>query len=204
MSSFVLAKKLDWWIEHNQNVLFVGRQGVGKSTIVLDAFKRNKLNFLYFSAATIDPWVDFVGVPCEKQENKIPEEFYIIKELYKIDRNLAIEWVSNNWKMSEKNSLSIVEHALQADPGRSHLELIRPHRIDPNTVEAMFFDEANRSKPKVQNALMELTQFKTINGTPFPKLKIIWAAINPDDDNEITYNVEKMDVAQTDRYHIHI
>jgi hypothetical protein len=57
---------LDFWIKNNYNVLFTGKHGVGKSSIVISAFNRAKLNWKYFSAATMDPWVDFVGVPKEK------------------------------------------------------------------------------------------------------------------------------------------
>lgn len=60
----------------------------------------------------------------------------------------------------------------------------------------------HNSHKKVRNACMELLQFKTINGRAFPNLKIIWAAINPDDDE--TYDVEKLDPAQKDRFHIHV
>jgi hypothetical protein len=46
---------------------------------------------------------------------------------------------------------------------------------------------------------MELIQFKSINGHKFPKLRFIWAAINPDDD-ELSYDVEKIDPATLDRF----
>lgn len=61
-----LSKKLDFWIEHNLNVLLIGEHGVGKTAIIKDAFDRNNLKWRYFSAATMDPWVDFIGVPKEK------------------------------------------------------------------------------------------------------------------------------------------
>ena len=43
-------------------------------------------------------------------------------------------------------------------------------------------DEFSRAHKKVRNAVMELIQFKSINGRKFKNLKIVWAAINPDDD----------------------
>jgi hypothetical protein len=145
---------LDFWIKNGYNVLFVGHAGVGKTSIVKDVFNRHGLNWKYFSAATMDPWVDLVGVPKER-----------------LDEN-----------------------------GEAYLDLLRCQGLDD--VEAFFFDELNRSKPKVRNAVMELIQFRTINGKPFKKLKAIWAAINPDDDD--TYDVEKLDPAQADRFHIKV
>ena len=153
-----LEAKMDFWIKENLNILLVGKHGVGKTTVVKEAFERNNLKWMYFSAATMDPWVDFIGVPKEKTEG-----------------------------------------------GITYLELVRPKCFQTDEVEALFFDEFNRSHKKVRNAVMELIQFKSINGKKFKNLKVIWAAINPDDEEEeIKYDVEKLDPAQVDRFHIKI
>ena len=90
-SSDSLTAKLNWWISHNKNVLFVGKHGVGKTAMVKEAFDQHGLKWRYFSAATMDPWVDFVGVPREKTEQKIPKEFEIIRELANVNREIAIQ-----------------------------------------------------------------------------------------------------------------
>lgn len=156
--SIISESKLDFWIKHNYNVLFVGKHGVGKTHSIIDAFNRNNLNWLYFSASTLDPFVDLIGVPKE-----------------------------------------VVD-----DNGNRYLDLVRPKALQNDEVEAIFFDEYNRSKPKVRNAVMELIQFKSINGKKFNNLKVIWAAINPDDENEdeLKYDVETLDPAQKDRFHV--
>jgi MoxR-like ATPase len=148
-------KKLDFWAEEGLNVLFNGRHGVGKTSMVIAAFEKAGLNWRYFSAATMDPWVDFIGVPKE-----------------------------------------------QTDKDGPFLELVLPQSFRDDKVEALFFDEFNRSHKKVRNAVMELIQFKSINGRPFRNLKMVWAAINPDDEDD-TYDVEKLDPAQIDRFHVH-
>ena len=48
------------------NVLLVGNHGVGKTAIVRTALDDLGLVWKYFSASSIDPWVDLVGVPKEK------------------------------------------------------------------------------------------------------------------------------------------
>ncbi len=152
---------LDNWIKNSYNVLFHGRHGVGKTSMVFDAFKRAGWeigrDFLYFSAATIDPWVDLIGVPARITNEK----------------------------------------------GEEVLKLIRPATIDNESIKVFFVDEFNRSHKKVRNAMMELIQFKSINGLKFPNLKMIWGAVNPDEDSELKYDVEKLDPAQEDRFHIH-
>lgn len=200
--SSVLTTKLDFWIKHSKNVLFVGKHGVGKTNMVAEAFNRHKLNWRYFSASTMDPWVDFVGVPKERTDNKLPEQFEIIKELASINLELAYEWVQSNWKLSDSSAKQVVDHALNRKNGLTYLDLVRPQTFAAGEVEALFFDEYNRSPKKVRNAVMELIQFKSINGMKFPNLKMVWAAINPDDDEDDTYDVERLDPAQADRYHV--
>lgn len=147
-------EKLDFWISNNLNVLFTGKAGVGKTAIITSAFDRHKLKWRYFSAATMDPWVDFIGIPKE----------------------------------------------CQTQDGTKYIDLIRPLEFQRDEVEALFFDEFNRSSKKIRNAVMELIQFKSINGKKFNNLRIIWAAINPSEGDE--YDVEKLDPAQQDRFEI--
>ena len=151
--------KLDEWICHNQNVLLIGKHGVGKTAMIKAAFERNKVKWKYFSAATMDPWTDFVGVPKEAT------------------KTIAGETVS-------------------------FIKMVRPLDFALGEVEAIFLDEFNRSPKKIRNAVLELIQFKSINGEKFPNLRMVWAAINPDDDAEV-YDVEKLDQAQLDRFEVH-
>lgn len=196
-----IQNKLGFWIKNNLNVLFIGKHGVGKTAMVKQAFEEAKLNWRYFSASTMDPWVDFVGVPKEKSEGKFgSDQFEVIRDLLNIDSELALKWIENNWHMDSDAAQKIVQH-IQNRRHFNYLELVRPRTFASGEVEALFFDEFNRSPKKVRNAVMELLQFQSINGEKFPNLKIIWAAVNPDDEEE-TYDVEKLDPAQQDRYHI--
>jgi hypothetical protein len=148
-------EKLDFWIKHNLNVLLIGHYGAGKTARILEAFKRNNLKFKYFSAATMDPWCDFIGIP-----------------------------------------------KVMTDENGAYLDYILPRDMRDDTIEAIYMDEFNRSHKKVRNAVMELLQFKTINGRPFKNLKMIWAAINPEEEGE--YQVEPIDKAQKDRFQVQI
>lgn len=152
------AKNADFWVENKLNVLFRGKHGVGKTAVVIETFNRHKLRWKYFSASTLDPWVDFVGVPREATDEK----------------------------------------------GNVYLDLVRPKEFAADEVEAIMIDEYNRGAKKVKNAVMELLQFKSINGKRFNNLRMVWAAINPDDDADNSYDVDKMDPAQLDRFHVHV
>lgn len=155
--SIVNIDHLVYYGKLNYNVLMFGLHGIGKTAIIKKVF--NQLygsRWRYFSAPTLDPWVDFVGVP---------------------------ETVTD-------------------ENGKRWLELIRPKFIANDEVDGIFFDELNRCSDKVQNAIMELTQFKTINGHKLSNLKVIWGAINPADDED-TYKVNQMDPAFLDRFHVH-
>lgn len=84
--------------------------------------------------------------------------------------------------------------------GELTLEYIRPKDLNEEILEALFIDEYNRSPQSVRNALMELCQFKSINGRKFPKLQVVWCAINPADCAEEEYQVEPLDPAQEERF----
>lgn len=75
------------------------------------------------------------------------------------------------------------------------VEYYRPKEIDQ--AQVIFFDELNRADPKTINAVMEIIQFRTINGDPLINLKCIVAAINPVD---MGYNTEELDIAVRDRF----
>ena len=66
----ITDKKLDQWIASGVNVLIEGQHGVGKSERVIQAMQRNGKKFLYFSASTMDPFVDFIGVPRVVEDSK--------------------------------------------------------------------------------------------------------------------------------------
>ena len=209
----VIQAKLDHWINNNFNVCFIGRHGVGKTAMVKAAFDRHGLRWRYFSASTMDPWTDFVGVPKERTENKLPDSFELIKELAKINRSLATSWIVQNWHFSEDKSEQIVTHIIEHKEGATYLDFIRPRFLGgdergvciPNEeIEALFFDEYNRSTKKIRNSVMELIQFKSVNGYRFPKLRVVWIAINPDDEEQIHYDVEQMDEAQSDRFQVRV
>lgn len=155
--------KLEFWAKNRFNVCLAGRHGVGKTGQVKALF--NELygelgvDWLYFSASTMDPWVDFIGVPKEKT----------------------------------------------AEDGVTYLGLVRPEVFARDQVKAIFLDEYNRAPKKIRNAVMELIQFGSINGHKFENLEVVWTAINPpDEDAGLNYDVDEVDPAQLDRFHVYV
>jgi hypothetical protein len=100
--------------------------------------------------------------------------------------------------------LGIPKAKLMPD-GTEKMEFILPENLD-NDVEAIFVDELNRTNKIVRNALLELQQFKSINGRKFPKLRMVWGAVNPpkneEDADSVDYDVDELDPAQLDRFHV--
>ena len=152
-----IENKLVQYFKLGKNVLLEGKHGTGKTSLIQKVFGDNCKNWLYFSGSTLDPWVDFVGVPKEIEKN-----------------------------------------------GEYVLSFVLPEKMADNKVEAIFIDEYNRSHKKIRNSVMELIQFKSINGRKFPNLKVVWAAINPADDEDESYDVETLDPAQLDRFQVKI
>lgn len=97
-----------------------------------------------------------------------------------------------------------IPKAKTTDDGKEKMEFVLPENLDDD-VEAIFCDEWNRTNKVVRNALLELQQFKSINGRKFPKLKMVWGAVNPpkgEDEEAADYDVDELDPAQLDRFHI--
>lgn len=329
---------LDLWIENNWNVLFTGRHGTGKSSIIIEAFNRHKLNWMYFSASTMDPWVDFIGVPKEINVNGDsylglvrPERFQKdeveaiffdeynrclvgdtpiqlvngysvkIKDLVGIDHFYVYSYDIKNkkiaigkghsakrtgvkqkiLKITLDNGMSVrctpnhpfllttreyieakdlhINDSLMASykkyncNGYELVSSFKPTKWNYTYILSDKYDEENNlcsntskimnhrvvsieedgfedvyditvdnyhnfaigqgifvhnSHKKVRNSVMELIQFKSINGKKFNNLRIVWAAINPEEDEEdmdsLKYDVEPLDPAQKDRFHIQI
>jgi len=87
--------------------------------------------------------------------------------------------------------------------GETFLDLVRP-RIWNDDIKVIILDEFNRAPKKVRNAVMELVQFKSINGMKIDSLKCVWVAENPSDDEENVYDVEQTDPAQRDRFQVQV
>jgi len=145
-----LEKKLLSYAKNNLNVLLIGSHGIGKTENVKAVAKQLNLKFKYYSASTLDPFADIVGIPVPDKENRT-------------------------------------------------LNFFRPKDLED--AEFIMFDELNRAHPRVLNAVLEIIQFKTVNGTALKNLKMIWAAVNPPGED---YQVEELDPALVDRFHIFI
>jgi hypothetical protein len=137
--------------KNNRNVILMGEAGIGKTHLVMDVAASLGLKVKYFSAATLDPFADLIGIP-------IP------------------------------------------DSDRERIKYLRLQEI--NDAEVMFFDELNRSHKRVTNAVLEIIQFKSLNGDKLKNLRFCWAAVNPWDKEG--YQTEALDIAVQGRFHYNI
>jgi MoxR-like ATPase len=142
--------KLQIYAENNLNVLLIGPHGIGKTTMVMQIADTLGVKLKYYSASTLDPWADLVGIPKPVEETE-------------------------------------------------SLKYYRPQDLEE--AEFVFFDELNRAHPRVLNAVLEIIQFKRINGKPLKNLRMVWAAINPPGED---YDVEDLDPALMDRFHTYL
>lgn len=85
------------------------------------------------------------------------------------------------------------------DNGREYLKMVRP--LDIDDADIVFFDELNRARQEVQDAVLEIINNRTINGEPLPNLKCCIGAINPPNGE---YKVEELDPALMDRFDAYI
>ena len=152
MKNHEIQKALRDAILKGMNVLLEGTHGTGKSSMVLLVTRELGLTMKYFSASTLDPFADLVGIP-------VPVE--------------------------QDGKRSLVYHQQQ----------------DLLEAEVLVFDELNRAHPKVLNAVLEIIQFRSINGTRLPRLRCVIAAVNP---SKGDYQVNELDPALVDRFHLYL
>lgn len=146
----ISVPKLQGYIGAGLNILVTGPAGTGKTAMLSKAVQNLGMKMKYFSAATMDPMVDLIGIPVPNTETQT-------------------------------------------------MDFYRPQDIQD--CEVVFIDELNRAPVAVLNAVFELVQFRSINGTKLPKLKCAVAAINPVSDE---YTTEELDVALIDRFDIYL
>ena len=58
-----IEKRLIFYAQHGYNVLLEGRHGVGKTKIIEQTFDNMGWKYHVLNASTIDPYMDFIGVP---------------------------------------------------------------------------------------------------------------------------------------------
>jgi hypothetical protein len=146
----ISVAQLKSYIAADLNIIVAGEAGTGKTEMLKQACAELKLKVKYFSAPTMDPIIELLGIP-------VP------------------------------------------DVSTKSMEYYRSQEIEE--CEVIFMDELNRAPVSVLNAVFEIIQTKSVNGTPLPKLKCVVAAINPVSDK---YDTDELDLALLDRFDIYL
>jgi len=184
-----------FWVKNSYNVLLIGRHGIGKSQMVMDEwntiFGEEGKEWKYLSAPTLDPWVDFVGIPTSDDGAAVTPDLIL--------KIISIQAQIENGNLSADDAGKMLK---ASEDGDKTIKFIRPDWLF--TVKAIMIDELNRSHAKVRNALMEAIQFHSINGAKLGRLEMVWAAINPTDDEEFHYDTDQLDAATKDRFPVQI
>jgi hypothetical protein len=145
----ISVAQLQKYLATDRNIAIVGEAGTGKTAMVRKAADNLGLRMKYYSASTMDPIIELLGIPVPDQENKA-------------------------------------------------MEYYRDRSIDD--ADVIFFDEASRAATQTINAIFEITQFKSLNGVPLPKLKSVIIAFNPI--TEDYQGVSELDQAFLDRFDV--
>lgn len=193
----------------SRNCLLTGQTGVGKTTMVYFTFedglglKRvSEIDETYeggayvmFNGALVDAQVQLLGIPVPGQTS-LADPVQLTKAIL----DLAKTGIAS---MPFADAQSLVEQTVVSLTGgrRRNLDFLRPRVLDQ--VDALFMDEINRASVKTLNAVMEMIQFYSANSVKLPRLRMVWAARNPDDCEEagVEYLVERMDPALIQRFH---
>jgi hypothetical protein len=96
-----IKNKLNFYFDKNKNVLLEGKHGTGKTTLVTEIFNKNCKKWLYFSGSTLDPWVDFIGIPKEKKKNGETVLSFVLPEAM-ADENIEAIFIDEYNRSHEK------------------------------------------------------------------------------------------------------
>jgi hypothetical protein len=124
----------------------------------------------------MDPYTDFVGIPTPCRI--CPE-------------------CRQDWPVDNRVCPDCSDHPALS---KRTLRNIRPINVDE--ADLIMMDEFPRGSEATLNACFELIQFGTINGEKLPRLKCVWAAMNPTDGGQ--YKQGDLDPALVDRFDVFI
>lgn len=92
-------------VQAQMNVLLRGESGVGKTHLIMDVCSNYGLKLKYFSASTLDPFADLVGIP-------VPEQNYV-KYLRSADINEAEVMFFDELNRAHKRVMNAVFEIIQ-------------------------------------------------------------------------------------------
>lgn len=70
-----LIDYLNTYADLGHNVMLIGDSGVGKTSIIEEVFGKRFKKWKYFNAATMNPWVDLVGIPDRELDEESGEKY---------------------------------------------------------------------------------------------------------------------------------
>lgn len=179
------------------NVLLSGKHGVGKTAIVKKVFTEkygeHNVGWKYFSAPTIDPWVDLVGIPKNYTNENGKEVFRIIPpEHFTGDENIQAIFMDEINRADEKTLNALMELIqFQSINGRKfpNLKVVwaaeNPSDDDHNDYSVRDLDPAQRDRFQVQIKVpyeLDGDYFKNLFGdTVFGIAKDWWESSKKED-----------------------
>lgn len=165
------------WIQKKKNILVSGRPGIGKTSIFVKGLEK-ALGY--------------------KDENGTFHKGIMGKDFLYFSCPTLDTYV--DFSGIPKEAETVIDGKTY-----KYVDIVRPKNFVFNNVRAIILDEYNRSNRSTRNATMEIIQFRTLNGNPFPDLTSIIATANIEEENDkMSYDVEPIDDGQIDRFHIRI
>lgn len=160
-------------------ILIKGCHGIGKSQIINQIAKELGMECVTFMCSQVADVGDVIGLPSIKH--------------YKV-----------NVATGEETEIQESEIVALDRTKYSHISRTvfnPPYWYKADKPVVLFFDEINRARKEISNALMQITLEHKILNFSLPKGTRIFAAINPNDSGE--YDVEDMDPAKYDRFAVY-
>lgn len=109
-----IEQRLNFYAQHGYNVLLEGRHGVGKTKIIEKTFDTMGWNYHVLNASTIDPYMDFIGVPTRQIDEKKAIEYLemILPKQFAFDEldGLFLDEINRGRKETLNGLLDIIQN----------------------------------------------------------------------------------------------
>lgn len=145
--------------ENKRRVMLIGLHGIGKTEIILSIAKELGLKLLYFSAPTIDPWCDLVGIPVPKWNEELQrmEMHFVQREDLQNAEWIVFDEINRAHPKTQNGLLEIAQfQSVNGIPLRG-----KPFvwaGMNPPDVEVMY--HVNELDPALQDRFHEFIEMK--------------------------------------------
>ena len=168
-----IKKLLRHNVRRGSNLLTFGAAGTGKTEMAMQACKEEGYEYVYLNLSVLEA-PDLMGLPIIDDETGTTD--------YALPKMLPPLLSDKEWDavIAKAKAAQVAAQVAAQESGKGMLPLPLPLPKRSRPV-VLLVDEADKAKPELQNPMLELFQFRTMNGRPVNIHAVIATGNLPDE-----------------------